>query len=176
MSSNDSADMPTSGALDPRSVFQALSAVDDDNRRGAARPPAERLESWLRGLAGDPPPPAASQPTSATSEDLVTALRRTQLAIGTHARTLRPIVAALAAEGRRFAATSEGERWRAAIAASPLARRGRGVWEALSMQAFDGPLDAAFSGHLEAFLRALRCPELEALLAQLFLPDPEDRR
>ena len=38
------------------------------------------------------------------------------------------IAGALVVEGRRFAATDEGKRWRSALAASELVRRGRLLW------------------------------------------------
>lgn len=153
-------------SLDPTTLFRALVAVDDE-RHATSTPPEARLR---RALAGLQAPDAA---TPEPSHDLAAQLRRSQHAIASHAHTLRAAVAALAAEGRRYAATPEGRRLQAALIDTPLARRGRAVWEALSMQQFDAPVDGSPSAHIAALLRAVRHPELEALLAALFVPAPE---
>jgi hypothetical protein len=46
-----------------------------------------------------------------------------------HPIAAQAIFSAFVAEGRRFARTPEGRRWRAALADSEFVRRGRALWE-----------------------------------------------
>lgn len=107
-------------------------------------------------------------PAGGDGGDLVHLLRRVQLAILAHPVAAQAAFAALMAEGRRFAATPEGAEWMAALAGSELAREGRRLWDALSMNLLeDDPATIVPSAYLEALLRAPSTPDLEALLSQL---------
>jgi hypothetical protein len=81
---------------------------------------------------------------------------------------------ALVAEGRRFAETAAGRRWKDRLARSELIRRGRMVWQGSVLNMLDenaeSPLPSAF---LDAVLAATASENLPALLSQLLM-DPED--
>ncbi|MEZ4468365.1 MAG: hypothetical protein R3F43_29010 [bacterium] len=76
--------------------------------------------------------------------------------------------AALVAEGRRFAETPEGQRWQATLADSDLVRRGRALFQGITLDVLGehaGPLP---SGFLEAFIEATRRGDAEGVLQRLF--------
>ena len=77
-----------------------------------------------------------------------------QAAVLTHPVAAQALYTALVAEGRRVAATPEGQQLRAGLAGSALARRGREAWEVGSLNALqpdaEGPFPAEFGDLLFA--------------------------
>jgi|ERR1700687_208418 len=72
----------------------------------------------------------APQLTVRTPEDpLAQIVREASKWLLKHPVAAQALFSALVAEGRRFAQTSEGQRWREALADSELVRRGRALWE-----------------------------------------------
>ena len=79
------------------------------------------------------------------------------------------IAGALVVEGRRFAATDEGKRWRSALAASELVRRGRLLWYVGGLDELVAERDetgAGVSDWIALMADALVRSDLEALLNQ----------
>lgn len=95
-------------------------------------------------------------------------LQEAQLAMLRHPAAAQAAFRALIAEGRRFAATAEGRRWKARLARSELVRRGRAMWEssAFGMLEENGnsPLPSAF---LDALVQALASPRWTDLATRL---------
>ena len=72
---------------------------------------------------------------------------------------------ALVAEGRRFAATPDGQRWRAALAHSEFVRRGRAFWEASPLNLLEDHAQAVLpSGIVDAAVRAVGTGQVRNLL------------
>lgn len=109
-----------------------------------------------------------------SDEELVRILREGQFLILRHPVAAQAAFRALVAEGRRFAETKVGRRWKNRLARSELIRRGRMVWQGsvLNMleEESDTPLPSAF---LDALLAATASENLPALLSQLLM-EPED--
>lgn len=83
-----------------------------------------------------------------------------------HPIAARAVFRSLVAEGRRFAATDEGARWRRRLEASPLVRRGCAVWEVATLNMLDEDGSRALPTQLiDAFCRAVARSDLEAALA-----------
>jgi hypothetical protein len=78
-------------------------------------------------------------------------------------------VRALAAEGRAFAQTEEGRRWKERLREAPLVQRLQTIWEGVSDQAFtaDGP-EVVPTVLLERLVQVAKRDQLEALISQLF--------
>ena len=84
-----------------------------------------------------------------------------------HPVAAKLIAGALVAEGRRFAATDEGRRWRSELAASELVRRGRLLWYVGGLDELIADTDetgAGVSDWLALVADALVRTDLEALL------------
>jgi len=76
---------------------------------------------------------------------------------------------ALVAEGRLFAATEAGQGWRQRLAASPLIRRGRVVWDETSLRMLEeDPATVIPSAVVDAFVHAAVMDGLEPFLSRLF--------
>ncbi len=72
---------------------------------------------------------------------------------------------ALIAEGRRFAETADGQRWKQRLAGSALVQRGQLVWEVGTSNALGGDEPAVLPSQLiDAFCRAVAREDLEATL------------
>jgi hypothetical protein len=83
---------------------------------------------------------------------------------------------ALVREGRDYAKTPQGEDLRRQVARSELMRRGRVVWEGVTLNILEEDGDGALpSSLIEAFMAAAAHPDAETLLAGLFDPQ-EDLR
>lgn len=79
---------------------------------------------------------------------------------------------ALVAEGRAYAETEEGRRWRERFAGSELVRRGKSVWELGTLGMLDAESDRVLPSQLvEAFARAASRRDLEDALARRLEPD-----
>lgn len=85
-----------------------------------------------------------------------------------HPHTARLIAQSLVAEGRRFAQTPAGERWRAALARSELVRQGRLIWQVYGLdELIDAKPGPVPSDWLELIAEALANADLEDLLSAL---------
>lgn len=75
---------------------------------------------------------------------------------------------ALMAEGRQFAQTPEGQRWQRRLTGSTLVRRGRRIWDVLSIRMFeDEAATVVPSSFVDALFHSVRTPELEQLLLRV---------
>jgi len=84
-------------------------------------------------------------------------------------------VRALVAEGRRFAETPTGRRWKARLARSELVRRGRMLWQGSVLNMFEENPDALLpSALLDAVMGAIVSEGLPALLARLLRQGYDD--
>lgn len=105
-------------------------------------------------------------------DDLQRHLRAGQQLMLQHPAAAQSLFRALVREGRAYAQTDEGAALRQQVARSELMRRGRVIWEGVTLNILeedgDSPLPSAL---LEAFLAASDHPDAETLLAGLF--DPE---
>lgn len=81
------------------------------------------------------PPENGDQPVNAL-HDLLVGAQRAVLGNPVAARTLQDL---LVAQGRRYATTPEGAQLRDALVASAAVEELRRVWEAVSLNALDGP-------------------------------------
>ncbi len=83
---------------------------------------------------------------------------------------------ALVAEGRAFAETPEGARLRERLGASELIRRGRVVWDVVSLNLLEEHPDGALpSQYLDALVMTAGAANLEEKLAGLFAEQGGDR-
>jgi hypothetical protein len=95
-------------------------------------------------------------------------LRELQFLLLRHPMAMQGLVRALIAEGRRFAETPAGERWRPRLVRSELVRRGRALWEASALGMVEERSATALpSALLDAVLGALTTAEPEAMLDEL---------
>lgn len=111
-------------------------------------------------LAGRPevPAPDAEDPDA----PLLRTIQRTILLYPLAAQAL---FSALVREGRAYAETPEGARTKAALARSPLMKRGRTAWEVLTLNILRETPDSALpSALLDAFTRLLEERGVEARL------------
>lgn len=117
----------------------------------------------------------SESPASNRDEKLVQLLREGQFLILRHPVAAQAALGALVAEGRRFAETAAGRRWKRRLAGSELIRRGRMVWQGsvLNMLEEDSesPIPSAF---LDAVLAATASENLPALLSQLLMDTEND--
>ncbi|MGE5185786.1 MAG: hypothetical protein ACM31C_27185 [Acidobacteriota bacterium] len=123
----------------------------------------DEVDSLIELLAGDP------------ADELAALLAELRWLVLKHPLAARSAVRALVAEGRRFAATDEGERWRRRLAGSELVRRGQVVWEAGTMNALDGEAGTLPTELIDAFCYATTRGDLEPALSRALEPiDRED--
>jgi hypothetical protein len=117
-------------------------------------------------LAEELLPPAA---TGGGDGELVALLRALQRTLFRHPLAFRAAFAALAAEGRRFANTPEGEACRQRLAASELLPRARlfGRMLGFSMLEEDEP-ERLPSAYLEGLFRLAGHPDADRVLDRLF--------
>lgn len=82
------------------------------------------------------------------------------------------LLQAVTAEGRRFAATPEGERWMRAFGGSELVQRGRMIWQAFGLDALaEGSPAQLPSDWLRHVLDALGSADLEETLTQMMVEE-----
>jgi hypothetical protein len=119
-------------------------------------------------------PPPGDGPTSGGCEDperheeLDHVLRETQRIIFKYPIAAQAVIAAFAAEGRRFAETDEGREWRERLERSELYRRGREIWHLGTLGMFSAHAPGVLpSVMVEGFVRAARSRDLHALLTLL---------
>ncbi len=99
-------------------------------------------------------------------EDLDEAVRRLRRAVAAHPAAVRAAMDALAAEGRAYAQTPEGQELSRRLARSEYVSRLRSGWEIVSFGVADADADARApslpSATLEAFARAVLQPSFES--------------
>jgi len=96
-------------------------------------------------------------------------LELVQSLIGRNPATARTVVTTLVAEGRRFAASGEGQRWRSALPSSELFLRGRLLWYVGGFDQLISEPDESSSvptDFLAMVAEALTRTDLEALLSR----------
>ncbi len=92
-----------------------------------------------------------------------------------HPIAARSAARALVAEGRRFAETEEGRRWKERLAGSELVRRGQLIWDVGTWGALDGNNDDVLPSQLiDAMARASGRLDLETALAHRVESADED--
>ncbi|HEY7371847.1 MAG TPA: hypothetical protein VIF57_06680 [Polyangia bacterium] len=99
---------------------------------------------------------------------IVALLRKLQLIVLEHPEASRAAFSALVAEGRRFAQTESGARWRARLRGSALLNRAGLVWQTATMNLLDSDGTALPSSFIDAITMAASGPDRDALLARLF--------
>ncbi len=97
--------------------------------------------------------------------DLLQSLQRAVLA---HPEATRALFSALEREGRLFAQTAMGNKWRERIAQSKLLERALLVWQGATLWTEEEPEHGLPSTVVTAIAAASASPEREALLATLF--------
>lgn len=103
------------------------------------------------------------------------ALRALQRVLLAHPVAAQAAFSALAAEGRRFASTSEGEAWRERLEGSALLHHAQLVWRIASLSLLEeDPPDLLPSTYLEGFFLAAASRDPDALLDRLFGAAPEE--
>lgn len=115
---------------------------------------------------------SADLPTLALQPDddeLLRILHEAQYLLLQHPVAAQALFAGLVAEGRRYAGTEDGRRWEARLRGSDLIRRGRVVWEVVTLKMLEESTPNVLpTTYLDAMVNATASPELEPLLARLF--------
>jgi hypothetical protein len=110
-------------------------------------------------------------------DELLRVLREAQFLLLKHPVAAQGLFSALVAEGRRYAQTPAGRRWHARLSGSDLIRRGRVVWEVVTLKMLEEHAPNVLpTTYLDAMVNATASPELEPLLARLFAMDWNDGR
>jgi hypothetical protein len=104
-----------------------------------------------------------------TEPELLVLLGQVRTAIATERPRVATLISALAADGRAFATTPEGRRWRELLERSDFLPRARLLWDALGLggladTAPDGPLPSEL---VRVLADVAASPRLETLLATL---------
>ena len=87
-------------------------------------------------------------------------------------KAARTIARALVAEGRQFAQTDEGQRWKAIATGSELVKRGRIVWQAYGLDTMASEEPALTpSEWLDLVMDILTHADLEAILSTLMVEE-----
>ncbi|MDI1443537.1 hypothetical protein [Polyangium sp. 6x1] len=114
-------------------------------------------------------------------DELSAILDELRAAMMAHPLAAEAFFRAFVAEGRRFALTPEGRRYRAELAGSELIRRGRILWDTCAMSLGDGDAAAPFSV-FDALVLATQVEALEPMLSRFFAlggddaePDPRSQ-
>ena len=108
-------------------------------------------------------------------DELQRLLHEAQYVLLKHPVAAQAAFSALVAEGRRYAGTDPGRRWQARLRDSDLIRRGRVVWEVVTLKMLEEhPPNVLPTTYLDAMVQATASPELEPLLARLFEMEWED--
>ncbi len=92
-------------------------------------------------------------------------LREAQRIIFKYPIVSQAVIAALAAEGRRFSETDEGRLWRARLSRSDLYRRGREIWYLGTSGVFGEKSTGVLpSAMVEAFVQAASRLDIESVV------------
>jgi hypothetical protein len=104
---------------------------------------------------------------------ITTLLRELQRGVLLHPEASRAMFGALAAEGRAFAQTAEGRRWKERILRSALLQHLAPVWESATLWVLeDAEVSGTPSAIIDAVAAAAGSPRRDALMSTLF-NDPE---
>ncbi|WP_437948925.1 hypothetical protein WME98_51255 [Sorangium sp. So ce296] len=102
-------------------------------------------------------------------DELAVVLRTAQRLLLRYPAAAQALFRAFAAEGRAFAQTPEGRRWREELSGSELIRRGRVVWEVGTLNLLEEDADTMLpSKLLDAIVHTAGVDALEPLLSRLF--------
>jgi hypothetical protein len=127
------------------------------------------------GLPSSSIPPMPCIELRDSEDDLVALLEEAQLWLVAHPIASRAIVRALVAEGKRFAGTPSGRRWRDHLAQSELLRRARILWDSSILSAVDSrepePIPSAVIDALVSSLMQSDMREVLVRLSEWGLPD-----
>jgi hypothetical protein len=105
-------------------------------------------------------------------DPLVDVLRRASRLVLQHPIAAQAAFAALVAEGRRFAGTPDGSRWKAALAGSELVRGARVVWESSVLNVLEDDPDTLLpSVIVDAIVEAASRADLPGLLREVHVED-----
>ncbi len=105
-------------------------------------------------------------------EQLSEFLLGTQRFLMKHPHAAREVIAGLLEEGRRYAQTSEGQRWMEALSNTELVKRSLLIWEAygLDMLLETGP-SVTPSTWLDMIVAVISNPDLESILSMFMLEE-----
>lgn len=82
----------------------------------------------------------------------------------------RAIIQAIVAEGRRFAETSNGQRWKKSLHKSALVQRGRLIWQAYGLDSLlESEPVLVPSDWLDYLIDGMQKADLEIVLSQLMM-------
>ncbi len=82
----------------------------------------------------------------------------------------RAILQALVAEGRRFAGTPDGQRWKKSLSTSALVQHGRLIWQAYGLDSLlDSEPVLVPSDWLDYLIDGIEKADLETILSQLMM-------
>ena len=102
-------------------------------------------------------------------------LRSAQMLMLKHPVAAQAAFSALLAEGRSFAETAEGRRWKRRLTRSSLLHRARLVWEVTTLWMLEQePSGVLPSAYLDALFMSASSEELEPLLDRLFREAAEE--
>ncbi len=111
---------------------------------------------------------AQPTPDSDAALELVRMLRALQRVMLKHPAASQAAFRALVHEGRRFAETPEGARWKRRLAASAVVRQGQTVWEGVTLNLLEADSGRVYpSMLLDAFVAAAGFDALDEVLALL---------
>jgi hypothetical protein len=102
------------------------------------------------------------------ADAIVDLLREVQRSVMAHPEASRAIFSALVKEGRLFAQTSEGQRWRDQIERSALLERALLVWQSATLWMLEEQDGATPSALVDAVASAAASPDRDVLLDRLF--------
>jgi hypothetical protein len=103
-------------------------------------------------------------------DELARVIWQAQVLLLKHPVAARAAFRAVAAEGRRFAETEEGARWKARLAGSELIRRGRSVWEVATLGMVDETTRVLPTQFVDMLSYAAGLADLEPVLARAVEP------
>jgi hypothetical protein len=109
------------------------------------------------------------------ADPLLPLLERAALLLLKHPAAAQAAFSALVAEGRDFARTEEGRRWKSALAGSEIVRRGRALWEGSVLSLLEDREEAVLpTALLDAVVQAAGRRDLTTLLQSLRLDEEPD--
>lgn len=103
-------------------------------------------------------------------DELTSALWEAQRLLVKHPVAARAAFRALVAQGRRFAETNEGARWKERLVGSELVRRGRSVWELATLGMLDESPRVLPTQFVDMLSYAAGLADLEPVLARAAEP------
>lgn len=107
-------------------------------------------------------------------DPVLAVLRHAQSLLVKHPVAAQALFSAFTAEGRAYARTPDGQRWKRRLVDSELIRRGRVLWEVGTLNILEetpsGPIPSRIA---DAMVLALSRADLEGLLRHLFSLYPE---